>query len=116
MMEGLLEPVTEMDTEGVPVELRHRVTDTVREALEEEEGQPLEDRLRVLTRLPLTLKLPVAAPTDTVWVMVVERERVGEMEEEKEEGGVREVSGEEDAEMLTETLTEGVEDREPEGE
>jgi hypothetical protein len=114
-MEGLWELVIDTDTEEVLVALRHRVTDTVREALEEEEGQPLEERLLELTRLALTLKLPVLAPTDTVCVMVGERERVGEMEEEVEGEGVAENPGEEDTEILPETLTEEVEDREPEG-
>ena len=114
-MEGLWELVTVTDTEGVLVALRHRVTDTVREALEEEEGQPLEERLRVLTRLALTLKLPVWAPTDTVWDVVGERERVGEMVVEVEGEGVAERPGEEDTEILPLTLTEDVEDWEPEG-
>ena len=98
---GVGEPERERDTE--PVEL----CDTVREALALDDEQPLVDRLLELTKLGLVKILGVTSPTDTVWDMVEERERVGDTVDEAD-GPTDEVTlGEADVEMLLDTLTVG---------
>ena len=105
--EGLL--VRERDTE--PVEL----CDTVREALALADAQPLVDRLLELTKLGLVKILGVKSPTDTVWDMVEERERVGDTVDEAEEPTDEVTLGDADVEMLLVILTEGVGERDAEG-
>ena len=64
------------------MELKHRLTDPVKEVLALADTQPLADKLFVLTKLALTTILGVTASTDTVCDMVGERERVGDTVEE----------------------------------